>query len=194
MPAQDTSPPRRRSQIPQRQGQAEVGSTSAEGWQPPGSTSWGHLPAAHLPSRSRPWRHVRPSRVAEHPRGGRCCTPLEVGRHGHSSGWHLGRRTPATGRRYDRPHPGGRSGDEGIRHGPGLDRRRRARACATRSTAGGTWGGVPGPVAPFSATFPITPYSEPGWRDALVRTGVFREDEFDPSATRSSGSSAATAS
>ncbi len=38
----------------------------------------------------------------------------------------------------------------------------------------------PDPVAPFSATFAITPYSEPGWRDALVRTGVFREDEFDP--------------
>lgn len=38
----------------------------------------------------------------------------------------------------------------------------------------------PDPVAPFSATFAITPYSEPGWRDALIRTGVFREDEFDP--------------
>ena len=38
----------------------------------------------------------------------------------------------------------------------------------------------PDPVTPFSATFAITPYSEPGWRDALVRTGVFTEDEFDP--------------
>lgn len=38
----------------------------------------------------------------------------------------------------------------------------------------------PDPVAPLSATLAITPYSEPGWRDALVRAGVFTADEFDP--------------
>ena len=38
----------------------------------------------------------------------------------------------------------------------------------------------PDPVTPFSASFAITPYSEPGWRDALVRSGIFTEDEFDP--------------
>ena len=38
----------------------------------------------------------------------------------------------------------------------------------------------PDPVTPFSASFAITPYSEPGWRDALVRSGIFTEGEFDP--------------
>lgn len=38
----------------------------------------------------------------------------------------------------------------------------------------------PDPVTPFSASFAITPYSEPGWRDALVRSGIFTEREFDP--------------
>ena len=38
----------------------------------------------------------------------------------------------------------------------------------------------PDPVTPFSASFAITPYSEPGWRDALVRSGIFTQDEFDP--------------
>ena len=38
----------------------------------------------------------------------------------------------------------------------------------------------PDPVAPLSATLAITPYAEPGWRDAVVRTGVFSADEFDP--------------
>lgn len=38
----------------------------------------------------------------------------------------------------------------------------------------------PDPVAPLSATLAITPYAEPGWRDALVRSGTFTEDEFDP--------------
>ncbi len=38
----------------------------------------------------------------------------------------------------------------------------------------------PDPVAPLSATLAITPYAEPGWRDAFERSGVFRHDEFDP--------------
>ena len=37
----------------------------------------------------------------------------------------------------------------------------------------------PDPVAPMSATMVITPYAEPGWRDALVRFGIFDYDEFD---------------
>lgn len=38
----------------------------------------------------------------------------------------------------------------------------------------------PDPVAPLSATLAITPYAEPGWRDAFERAGVFTHDEFDP--------------
>lgn len=38
----------------------------------------------------------------------------------------------------------------------------------------------PDPVTPFSASLAITPHAEPGWRDALVRSGIFTEDEFDP--------------
>ena len=38
----------------------------------------------------------------------------------------------------------------------------------------------PDPVAPFSATVAITPYAEPGWRDAYTRAGIFDQDEFSP--------------
>jgi pyruvate,water dikinase len=36
----------------------------------------------------------------------------------------------------------------------------------------------PDPVCPFSATLAITPYAEPGWRDAYERAGIFDQDEF----------------
>ena len=38
----------------------------------------------------------------------------------------------------------------------------------------------PDPVTPLSATIGISELSEPGWRDAWERFGVFTRDEFDP--------------
>ena len=38
----------------------------------------------------------------------------------------------------------------------------------------------PDPVAPLSATIAITPFAEPGWRDAFARAGVFEHAEFNP--------------
>ena len=50
----------------------------------------------------------------------------------------------------------------------------------------------PDPVAPLSGDL-IKRYAEHGWRDAFVRFGAFDIDEFDPTTTRSSASSVATA-